>query len=178
VGAEFQSIINHVWLLMVATLYHILAHAASPVPLPSPEGCGPFRPGSMEGNHQGGPRKWEAQAVRRETRHDESRVSFLAFITVSTPLLTGCEPPSISTTPTPIHHLPPTQPTHPHYNTKHPTPGQSTKHGPTMTGATKHRQAVWQRWQLNVRVTSMTMTWPAESGCRQHDNDVASRTRA
>jgi len=35
---------------MEATLYHILAHTASSVPLPSPEGCGPFRPGSMEGS--------------------------------------------------------------------------------------------------------------------------------
>jgi hypothetical protein len=61
-----------------------LRTATPNAPLPSAEGCGSFRSGSMEGsrgeeNNKGVPTRWEALAVRRETEHDESRVPFRAL---------------------------------------------------------------------------------------------------
>jgi hypothetical protein len=86
-------------------------------PLPSSEGCGPVLPCSMEGSgreeHQGGPSQWEAQAVRRETRH-ERRSCLLphtaadCFGTPSIPQhphANHCHPPIDETkTPTPLAH--------------------------------------------------------------------------
>jgi len=133
VGAEFQSIINRVWLLMDAALCHVLITGLLSA-LPTPEGCGPFRHGSTEGSGRktpggtqevGGP----GGASRDETRR--SCVSYLVFITVSTPPLT-CEPPSISATPHQSTTSLPPSPPRPHCDTKHPTPRQPTKH--------------WHRW--------------------------------
>ena len=60
------------------------------VPLPSPEGCGPSQLQSPEGSgrqeEQGGPKKWEAQAVRSEARQDESHVSFSPVFYLLPPL--------------------------------------------------------------------------------------------
>jgi hypothetical protein len=55
-------------------------------PLPSSEGCGPVQPysastkGSRWREHQGGPMKWEARAVRRENEARFRRASVFAFI--------------------------------------------------------------------------------------------------
>src|SRR6266567_6809833 len=60
-----------------------------PVPLPSPEGCGPARSCSMDGygkEEHGGPRNWEAHTVRHENEPRFCRGSFITLFSSLTPI--------------------------------------------------------------------------------------------